>query len=224
MPRAALFDVDGTLTDTTYLHVHAWWEALRQAGHKVPMAEVHRAVGLSGADLLARVLGESRDPAGDETVDAAHKTLFATWHERLAALEGAQELLRALHRRDWTIVLVTSAVGGELAALRRALDADEVISHIASASDVAEGKPAPDSVDQARERAGAAREQTVFLGDAVWDMRAASRAGVTALGVLSGGIPRADLEGAGAQEIYEGPADLLTRLEESAYARLERES
>lgn len=224
MPRAALFDVDGTLTDTTYLHVHAWWEALRQAGHKVPMAAVHRAVGLGGGDLIAHVLGEGRDPEQDTTIDAAHKTLFATCHERLAALEGARELLRALHDREWTIVLVTSSVGGELAALRRALDADEVIAHIASASDVAEGKPAPDSVEQARELTGAAREQTVFLGDAVWDMRAASRAGVTALGVLSGGIPRAELTRAGAQEIYEGPADLLTRLDESAYARLEQES
>jgi len=224
MPRAALFDVDGTLTDTTYLHAHAWGEALRQAGHKVPTAALHRAIGLGGSDLLDHVLGESRDRGGDESIDAAHKTLFATFHERLGALEGARELLHALYDRGWTLVLVTSSVGGELAASRRALDADEVIAHIASASDVAEGKPAPDPVEQARELTGAAREQTVFLGDSVWDMRSASRAGVTALGVLSGGIPRADLTEAGAQEIYEGPADLLTRLDESAYARMERET
>ncbi|MGY1439320.1 HAD family hydrolase [Streptomyces reniochalinae] len=224
MPRAALFDVDGTLTDTTYLHVHAWWEALRQAGHKVPTATLHRAIGLGARDLIAHVLGEGRDSGQDEMISAAHKTLFATCHERLGPLEGARELLHALYERGWQLVLVTSAVGGELAAMRRALDVDDLIAHIASASDVERGKPAPDSVDQARERTGAAQEQTVFIGDSVWDMHAASRAGVTALGVLSGGIPRADLEEAGAQEIYEGPADLLTQLEESAYARLERET
>ncbi|WP_369208714.1 HAD family hydrolase [Streptomyces sp. PU-14G] len=224
MPRAALFDVDGTLTDTTYLHVHAWWEALRQSGHKVPTATLHRAIGLGGGDLIAQVLGEGRDRDQDQVISAAHKTLFATCHERLGALEGARELLRALHDRGWVLVLVTSAVGGELAAMRRALDVDELIAHLASAADVERGKPAPDSVEHARDLVGAAREQTVFIGDSVWDMRAASRAEVTALGVLSGGIPRADLEEAGAQEIYEGPADLLTRLDESAYARLERDT
>ncbi|MGI5347534.1 HAD family hydrolase [Streptomyces sp. CA-250714] len=224
MPRAALFDVDGTLTDTTYLHVHAWWEALRQAGHKVSTADLHRAIGLGGSDLIAQVLGEGRDRDEDESIDAAHKTLFATCHERLSALEGARELLYAVHDRGWTLVLVTSAAGGELAALRRALGADDIVAHIASASDVAAGKPAPDSVEQARQQTGAAHEQTVFIGDSVWDMRAASRAGVTALGVLSGGIPRADLTEAGAQEIYAGPADLLTRLDESAFARMERET
>ncbi|MEU2607107.1 HAD family hydrolase [Streptomyces albus] len=224
MPRAALFDVDGTLTDTTYLHVTAWWEALRQAGHEVHTVALHRAIGLGGHDLIAHVLGEGRDQDQDDAISAAHKTLFGAWHERLTALEGARELLHALHDRGWLIVLVTSAGPGELAAMRRALDADDLISHISSASDVARGKPAPDSLEQARETVGAAREQTVFIGDSVWDMEAATRAGVTAVGVLSGGNPRADLERAGAQEIYQDPADLLTRLDESVYARLERAS
>ncbi|NSC25002.1 HAD family hydrolase [Streptomyces albus subsp. chlorinus] len=224
MPRAALFDVDGTLTDTTYLHVHAWWEAFRQAGHKVHTAALHRAIGLGGSDLIAHVLGEGRDRDQDAALSDAHKTLFATCHERLGALEGARELLHALHGRGWRVVLVTSASGGELAAMRRALDADDVIAHIASSSDVERGKPAPDPVEQARELVGAAREQTVFVGDSVWDMRAAARAGVTAIGVLSGGIPRADLAQAGAQEVYEGPADLLTRLDESVCARLEQDT
>ncbi|WP_326689748.1 MULTISPECIES: HAD family hydrolase [unclassified Streptomyces] len=223
MPRAALFDVDGTLTDTTYLHVNAWWEALRQAGHTVPTAALHGAVGLGAGDLLDHVLGTGRDHSRDASISAAHKTLYGTCHERLSALEGARDLLYTLHGRGWRIVLATSAQGSELEALRRALDADAVISGTSSADDVSEGKPAPGPVDQARQLAGAAREQTVFVGDAVWDMRAASRAGVTPLAVLSGGIPRADLEEAGAQQVYANPADLLAGLDGSAFARLERE-
>ncbi|WP_432038489.1 HAD family hydrolase [Streptomyces cucumeris] len=61
MPRAVLFDVDGTLTDTNHLHVVAWWEALRQAGHQMTLREIHRAIGLSATDLIAHLLGDDRD-------------------------------------------------------------------------------------------------------------------------------------------------------------------
>ncbi|MDJ1133024.1 HAD family hydrolase [Streptomyces iconiensis] len=222
MTRAALFDVDGTLVDTNYLHAATWWEALRQAGHRVPCHALHGAIGLGGRDLLDHVLGTGdRNRDRDAAISAAHKALYGAFHERLTAFDRAGDLLRGLADRGWRVVLVTSAGVGELGALRRAIGADDVLTEIASADDVSEGKPAPEPVEQARRVAGASAEETVFVGDSVWDMRAAVRAGVTPLAVLSGGIPRADLELAGAQEVYADPADLLARLDGSAFARLE---
>jgi len=110
--RAAIFDVDGTLVDTNHLHVVTWWEAFRQAGHRVPMHDVHRAVGLGSDDLIEHLLGKDRDPEDDGELEAAHRTLYATYFDRLTVLEGAGELLRALSGRGWEIVLATSASGG----------------------------------------------------------------------------------------------------------------
>lgn len=217
--RAAIFDVDGTLADTNHLHVVTWWEALRQAGRLVSMREIHRSVGLSGGDLLDHLLGDDdRDPDEDEQIVAAHHALYATYFERLPALDAAGDLLRALAGRGWTIVLATSASGAELTALRRAIDADDVILGAASADDVADGKPAPDPVRQARELAGVPSERAVFVGDSVWDMKAAVRDGVLPVAVLSGGIPRADLEAAGAHAVYRDPADLLAHLDSGVFA------
>src|SRR4029453_5046453 len=61
-----LFDVDGTLVDTTYLHTEAWWEALRQHEHHVPMAEIHRSIGMGSDKILDHLLGDDRDRSADE--------------------------------------------------------------------------------------------------------------------------------------------------------------
>ncbi|WP_031027575.1 HAD family hydrolase [Streptomyces sp. NRRL WC-3725] len=218
MERAAVFDVDGTLVDTNHLHVVTWWEAFRQAGHEVPMHAVHRAVGLGSADLVAHLLGDDRDPDQDAELSAAHTALYGQYFDRLPALPGAGELLRRLHGDGWTVVLATSASGAELGALRRAIDADDAIAATASADDVREGKPAPEPVEHALELAGVPASRAVFVGDTVWDMRAGSKAGVRCVGVLCGGIPRTDLEEAGAEEVYADPADLLARLADSPLA------
>ncbi|GGP72850.1 MULTISPECIES: HAD family hydrolase [Streptomyces] len=217
MAGAAIFDVDGTLTDTNHLHVVAWWEAFRQAGHTVPMTDIHRAVGLGSGDLIERLLGAGRDPGQDGAISSAHTVLYGTYFDRLPAFRRAGDLLRTLAGRGWRVVLATSASGAELAALRRAVDADEAVRDTASSDDVDRGKPAAEPVELACRLAGVTPGQAVFVGDTVWDMEAATRAGVRAVAVLSGGIPRADLERAGADAVYRDVADLLDHLDDSPF-------
>ncbi len=220
-PRAAVLDVDGTLVDTNYLHAVSWWEAFHQAGHRIAMTDIHRTIGMSSDRLLDRLLGEDRDRAGDESLSAAHKVVYATWFDRLPVLDGAAALLRALADRDWRVVLATSAQGSELAALRRAIDADDAIRAATSADDVETGKPAPDPVVRALEEADVPPERALFVGDTVWDVEAARRAGLDCVALLSGGIGRDELESAGAIAVYRDPAALLADLDNSPFARME---
>ncbi|MET9622852.1 HAD family hydrolase [Streptomyces sp. NPDC006464] len=210
--RAALFDVDGTLTDTNALHVTCWWEAFRQAGHRIPTHAVHQALGLPGPDLLTHLLGPGHDREQGERISTAHDVLYATYFDRLGPLPGAPDLLRTLASDGWRVVLVTSASGAELEALRRAIDADDAVHATTSADDVDRGKPHPEPVHQALELAGASADRAVFIGDSVWDMKAAGRAGVRSAALLCGGIARAELEAAGAGEVHQDPADLLRTL------------
>ncbi|MER6096530.1 HAD family hydrolase [Streptomyces sp. NPDC001728] len=217
MDRAALFDIDGTLVDSNHLHVLAWWEALRQGGHEVPSQAVHRAIGLPGDRLLEHLLGAGRDLSEDERLGTGHDTLYATFFERLRAFDKASDLLRVVAADGWKVVLVTSATDRELGALRRAVDADDVIAETATAEDVAAGKPAPDPVEHALTLVRVAPDRAVFVGDTVWDMKAARRADVTCVGLLCGGIPRTDLTAAGAVAVYDDPADLLAQLDTSPF-------
>ncbi|MBW8481719.1 HAD family hydrolase [Actinomadura parmotrematis] len=215
MRDAVIFDVDGTLVDTTYLHAVCWWEAFRQHDRHVPMADVHRAVGMGSDKLLDAVLPDDRDRADDDGMTSAHAVLYAQYHSRLRAFDGAADLLRACHGRGARTVLASSAAEEELRALRAALDADDAIDAATSSSDVKESKPAPDLVEAAVSRAGVDAGQAIFVGDAVWDVKAAARAGMPCVAVLSGGVPRADLEEAGAVAVYADVAALLADLDGS---------
>jgi len=206
---AALFDVDGTLVDTNYLHTAAWWEAFARAGHDVPMASIHRAIGMGSDRLLDALLPEDRDRAGDDIIKIAHSALYQVYWPQLRPLPGAADLLRACHDAGLRVVLASSADPRELDVLREALDAEEAIDAATSAGDVESSKPAPDLVHVALDQAGTSPAQTVFVGDSVWDARACQKAGVTCIGVLSGGTSREELLSAGAAAVYGDPADLL---------------
>jgi HAD superfamily hydrolase (TIGR01509 family) len=213
-----LFDVDGTLVDTTYLHAVCWAEALRQHGHHVPMADLHHLIGMSGDRLLGQVLGEDRDRGADEALSTAHLTLYKQHWGRLVRLPGAAELLRACAGRGLDVVLASSASEEELDALTSALDADDAITVATSSADAESGKPAPDILQSALDRSGLSAERAVFVGDAVWDGEAAERAGVVFVAVTCGGTPEPDLRAAGAVEVWRDPAELLKNLDAGALA------
>jgi HAD superfamily hydrolase (TIGR01509 family) len=217
--RAALFDVDGTLVDTNYLHVVTWWEAFAQAGHVVPMAEIHRAIGMGSGLMLDKLLPQDRDTGGDADIRAAHSALYATYRSRLRPLPGAADLLRACKRQGLAVVLASSADEPEFNMLRAALDAEDAIDAATFSGDVEASKPAPDLVQVALDKAGVPAGEAVFTGDTVWDVQACQKAGVPCIGLLSGGISRDELTSAGAAEVYPGPGDLLASLGESLLAR-----
>jgi HAD superfamily hydrolase (TIGR01509 family) len=215
---AALFDVDGTLVDSNYLHAVTWWQAFLQAGHEVPMARIHRAIGMGSDQLLDKLLPASRERDADGEIRAAHSALYATYWSRLRPLPGAAELLRACQERGLRVVLASSADEREFAILRTALDAEDAIDEATSSADVEQSKPAADLVQVALERAGVSAAEAVFVGDTVWDVQACRKAGVRCIGLLSGGIGRDELLGAGAAQVYNGPADLLAGLAGSLLA------
>jgi HAD superfamily hydrolase (TIGR01509 family) len=204
-----LFDVDGTLVDTPYLHAVCWAEALRQSGHDVPMATVHRSVGMGSDELLDHLLGPDRDKDDDETLTAAHLALYKQFWGRLRPLPGAVELMRHCSKRGVRVVLASSASEEELAALRSALDADDAIHTATSSTDADAGKPSPDILEAALDQSGLAPQRVHFVGDSVWDGEAAKRAGVPFIGVTCGGTSEAELREVGAIEVWRDPADLL---------------
>jgi HAD superfamily hydrolase (TIGR01509 family) len=210
--RATLFDIDGTLVDSNYLHVEAWSHVFAELGIEVDAWRIHRSIGMDSAAMLDDLLPEGADL---EEVKRLHTRYYEALAPRLRPFSGARELLAALDARGLTVVLATSAPQEELEKLRGVLQVEDSIAIVTSAEDVETAKPSPDIVRTAFERAEVSASEAVMIGDTVWDVAAAARAGVACIGVLSGGISAAELLDAGAIAVYTDVAELLDQLDQS---------
>lgn len=216
-PRAVLFDIDGTLVDSNFLHVEAWSHAFHDLGLIVPAWRIQRAIGADSAELLDQLIGDVPDEVREKAkaINAEHyKALLS----RLEVLPGSRELVAELAARGLRVVLATSASKDELEPLLEELDIDAHTFAVTSAEDVEKAKPEPEIIAVALERGKASASEAVMIGDSTWDIAAAGRAGVAAIGVLSGGTGRDDLLRAGAVAVYDDVADLHAHLDDEAVA------
>jgi HAD superfamily hydrolase (TIGR01509 family) len=207
MAKVVVLDVDGTLMDTNYLHTEAWARAFEEVGHRVPRARLHKQIG-KGSNLL---IGEFvEDEETGEKIDELHSELYAELQEYGHPLPGAKELISTLRERGYEVWFVTSAKDEELEHHMEELEAEGRISGVVNSSAVENPKPAPDIFELALQRAGASPDETVAVGDAVWDVEAADAAGIRTVAVLTGGaFSRQELEAAGAVAVFEDCAALL---------------
>lgn len=218
-PPAVLFDIDGTLVDSNYLHVHAWCRAFRETGIVVESWRIHRAIGMDGSQLVKSLSGGA-DEIARQRASQLHSRYYAELSPLLSLLPGARELLDGVAARGMQVVLATSAPEDELARLRSLLDSEDLISAVTSSEDVDTAKPEPDIVAVALDRAGVPASRAVFVGDSVWDAQAAARAGVISIGVRSGGVSGQELCSAGATLVFDNPYDLCEHIDVSAIAEL----
>jgi HAD superfamily hydrolase (TIGR01509 family) len=214
MALGALFDVDGTLVDSNYLHVVAWSRAFAACGHRVSMAEIHSLIGQGSGRLVATLLGRE-----DDAIAEAHADFYGPSLYQLRAFDGAAALLRRVKADGFTVVLATSASEGDVEHLRRAIDADDAIDHVTTKDDADASKPAPDILLAALDATGLNAADCVFVGDSVWDVKAANALEMPTVCVLTGGIHEASLREAGAAEIHDSVGTLLEAYETTLISR-----
>lgn len=214
--RAFIFDLDGTLVDTVYGHVVAWQMALQEAGIVVDGWRIHRRIGMSGGlftRALSREIGRPLTSEERETLPRRHGEIFLELLPVRQPLPGARNLLAALRRDGVPFGIATSGRHPEIDASLEVLGVPaEAI--VIDRGDVLRAKPEPDLFLACQERMGVRREDCYVIGDAVWDLLAARRAGMLSVGLLSGGYGQDELVQAGAFRVYRDAQDLLDSIDE----------
>lgn len=211
MPSAAILDVDGTLVDSVYHHALTWHRAFARFGLTVPVWRCHRSIGMGGDQIVPELAGEEAEAEHGEALRETEGELFAEIIDQVKPLAGAAELVEALAGRGLEVVLASSAQAGEAERHIETLGVGETIAGYTTGDDVEATKPEPDLVEAALAKAGT--RDAVMVGDSVWDIRAAERAGVECVGLLCGGFAASELRDAGAVSIHDGPAELREELD-----------
>jgi len=213
---ALLFDLDGTLVDSVYQHVLAWHEALEEMGLSLAVWRIHRRIGMSGGLLiqaLGREIGHRLTREQEQMLQEKHSAAFERYKGAIQPLPGARELLQQLSDAGVAYAIATS---GRREGAQPAIDKLEVRPEvpIITRNEVERAKPDPDLFLAAAQRVNVPISHAMVVGDSVWDLLAARRAGCLGIGLLSGGYGREELQQVGAYRVYQDPADLLAHLDE----------
>lgn len=212
-----LFDLDGTLVDSVYQHVLAWHEALAAEGIELSIWRIHRKIGMSGGlftNMLLRETGLSIDPQRIERLRALHAEAYRKHSAEIRPLPGARELLAYLTEAGLPWAIGTSGRMETAGPVLRNLGVDPAKVPVITRDMVKHAKPDPDLFLAASDALGLPIANACIIGDSVWDMLAARRAGGLGVGLLSGGYGEDELVRASAYRVYEDPADLLKHIDE----------
>jgi HAD superfamily hydrolase (TIGR01509 family) len=215
----AILDIDGTLVDTNYHHTIAWARAFARFDIDIALWRIHRHIGMGGDQVVASLCGQEVEDEHGDQIRSAEGEEYMRLIGEVRPMQGARELIIALRDRGHAVVLASSAKEDEVDVYLDLLDARELVDAWTTSADVESTKPAPDLVDAALDKTGDASSEAVMVGDTPWDVKAASKAGVETITVITGGFSEQQLTEAGAVAVFESVAELLERLDETRLKR-----
>jgi HAD superfamily hydrolase (TIGR01509 family) len=217
MIKAVLFDVDGTLIDSNDLHAAAWRETFLHFGIDLPHDAIRGQIGKGGDNLIPALLPPELVAEREEEIDSYRSELFKRdYLPRVVPFPGVRELFERLRADGRRIVLASSAKGEEVRFHLGVIGAEDLVEATTSADEVEHSKPDPDIFAAALAKvAPLSAEEVLVIGDSPYDVQAAGKLGIASIGFRSGGFPDEVLQRAGAAELYDGPADLLARYDQS---------
>ncbi len=220
MIEAVLCDIDGTLVQSNWLHAAAWKDAFAAMGIQVELEEVRRQIGKGGDELVPVFVPWWRRSAVEEPLKAYRKFVFQQdYLQQVKPLPKVREFLLRLEGAGIRLSLASSADKDQLENYKKIALMEDLIEESSSADDAERSKPHPDIFEATLEKLGLPASKVLALGDTPYDAEAAGKAGISTIGVMTGGWSKEELLEAGCIEVYTDVAELLERFEESAFMR-----
>jgi beta-phosphoglucomutase len=209
--RGVLWDLDGTLVDSTELHWTAWRDAMAAEGVPITREMFEATFGWKNDPILTRWLGPDADPDRKRQIaDVKERRYRAGLREQgLKALPGAREWIERLHAERWRQAIASSAPRENIEAVLDVLDLGHDFEAIISAEDVTTGKPEPEVFLRAAERLGVPPSRAIVVEDAEAGVEAARRAGMKCIGVNTKTTLAADVY---VRSLAELPSDAFSAL------------
>jgi HAD superfamily hydrolase (TIGR01509 family) len=218
--EAVIFDLDGTLVQSNDFHVEAWRLAFLEFGKKFPMAQLRSQIGKGSDQYLPEFLTPEEIEQFGHQLDKFRSTIFRNaFLPRVRPFPNVRELFERIKADGKRIALATSSHAADVKTYTEVARITDLVDCQTSADDTDRSKPSPDVFEAALAQLNKPASAAVAIGDTRFDMEAAKRIGLTAIGFLCGGAAdEHTLRNAGAVAVYKDPADLLVNYDSSPLA------
>lgn len=217
MIKNVIFDVDGTLVDSNEFHAESWQRVMAEYGKKVEFDAVLKQIGKGGDQLMPEFLSPDEiDEFGEELEEKRNKLFQKEYLPKVKAFPDVRRLFERIKENGARIVFASSATDKDVEEFKRITNTEDLLEDTTSSDDADASKPEPDIFLAALEKLGnPPKEETIVVGDTPYDAIAAKKGGLKMIGVTCGGWSEEDLKREGCVEVYESPADLLEKFDQS---------
>lgn len=215
--QGVLLDIDGTLVDSNDAHVSAWFEAIQTCGFYAAREAIHTQIGKGADNLLPYLFPHSFEWQRKDMAKRHDQIFRDKYLDKVLPLEGATNLVKWFHQHGIRSILASSSNRLDIDHYSELLGIRSYLSGSVSGDDVKHSKPNKDIFAAALSEGGFDAEEVLAIGDSPYDIIAAGKCGIKAIGLLSGGFQLNVLQDVQPIAIYRGPADLLQNIDKSAF-------
>jgi pyrophosphatase PpaX len=190
--RGVLFDLDGTLVDTLDLILASYRHTMHaHLGEAPPDAEWMRTMG---RPLIVQLEDFAETPDQLQSMFEMYLAHNEANQERLVrSFPGVREAVAAISEAGYRLGIVTSKINENARRELRSCGLDGLFDALVGANDVDHPKPHPEPVLRGLEAIGCAADETLLVGDSVYDLEAGRAAGVATAAALWGPFEREQL-------------------------------
>ena len=177
--KTYLFDADGTLLDTTELIFQSFFNSCRIFGnYEIERTEVYKHIGIPLRTQLELYLGKRSESEYQEILSTHSAYQKEIYRQTLKAFDGVFSNLEKLQNRGAQLGIVSSRTRETLDRYMKYVNIFDFFTVISTPEVTTNHKPHPEPVFWAMEQLKADPNETIFIGDAIYDIQSGNSAGV----------------------------------------------
>lgn len=184
MFSAVIFDFDGTLVDSLDAHLRSWRKAFEELGVELREEEIRKRFGKPSATILSEVLPPRLHGKIAELTERKQR-YFAEQTASLKLYSGVEKVLKKLKEKGTPMAVATSISRKGLHDALQALGIEKYFEVTVTVEDVTNSKPDPEMLLKTAEKLGEYPKNCLMVGDSLYDVFAAERAGMSVVVVAN---------------------------------------